>query len=45
VGSAADGRAIRAQGEGRGDAPECLGREVAQSLQQQGAGELIAENV
>ena len=42
VGSAADGRAIRAQAQGRGDAPECLGLEVAQSLQQQGAGELIA---
>ena len=42
VGSAADGRAIRAQAEGRGDAPESLGREVAQSLQQQGAGDLIA---
>src|SRR5688572_19108479 len=42
VGSATDGRAIRAQAEGRGDAPESLGREVAQSLQQQGAGELIA---
>ena len=45
VGSAADGRAIRAQGEGRGDAPECLGLEVAQSLQRQGASELIAESV
>jgi hydroxymethylbilane synthase len=42
VGSAADGRAICAQAEGRGDAPESLGREVAQSLQQQGAGDLIA---
>jgi hydroxymethylbilane synthase len=42
VGSAVDGRAIRAQAQGRGDAPECLGLEVAQSLQQQGAGELIA---
>ena len=42
VGSAMDGRAIRAQAQGRGDAPECLGLEVAQALQQQGAGELIA---
>jgi len=42
VGSAVDGRAIRAHAQGRGDAPECLGLEVAQSLQQQGAGELIA---
>ena len=42
VGSAVDGRAIRAQAQGRGDAPECLGLEVAQALQQQGAGELIA---
>ncbi|KQY54900.1 hydroxymethylbilane synthase [Lysobacter sp. Root494] len=42
VGSAADGRAIRAQAQGRGNAPEGLGLEVAQSLQQQGAGELIA---
>jgi hydroxymethylbilane synthase len=42
VGSAVDGRVIRAQAQGRGDAPECLGLEVAQALQQQGAGELIA---
>jgi hydroxymethylbilane synthase len=41
VGSVADGRAIRAQGEGRGDAPECLGLQVAQALLAQGAGELI----
>jgi len=41
VGSVADGRAIRAQGEGRGDAPECLGLEVAQALLAQGASELI----
>ena len=45
VGSAHDGRAVRAQGRGRGDAPECLGLEVAQMLQEQGAGELIAESV
>ncbi|MFC3815117.1 hydroxymethylbilane synthase [Lysobacter sp. GCM10012299] len=42
VGSAADGRVVRAQGEGRGDAPECLGLEVAQMLLAQGAGEFIA---
>ncbi|UNK48626.1 hydroxymethylbilane synthase [Lysobacter sp. S4-A87] len=42
VGSAADGRVVRAQGEGRGDAPECLGLEVAQMLLEQGAGEFIA---
>jgi len=42
VGSVADGRAIRAQGDGRGDAPEGLGLEVAQQLLAQGAGELLA---
>ncbi|HEY5805462.1 MAG TPA: hydroxymethylbilane synthase [Lysobacter sp.] len=42
VGSAADGRIVRASAEGRGDAPECLGLEVAQMLLEQGAGEFIA---
>ncbi len=42
VGSAADGRFVRAQGEGRGDAPDALGLEVAQQLLDLGAGELIA---
>jgi hydroxymethylbilane synthase len=42
VGSAADGRVVRAQAQGRGDAPECLGLEVAQMLLEQGAGEFIA---
>jgi hydroxymethylbilane synthase len=39
---AADGRQVRAHGVGRGDAPECLGLEVAQALLAQGAGEFIA---
>ncbi|MEG3789494.1 hydroxymethylbilane synthase [Lysobacter sp. CCNWLW3] len=39
---AADGRQVRAHGEGRGDAPECLGLEVAQALLAQGAGDFIA---
>ncbi|GAA5069338.1 hydroxymethylbilane synthase [Lysobacter panacisoli] len=42
VGSAADGRLVRAEGEGRGDAPDALGLDVAQKLLEQGAGELIA---
>ena len=37
----ADGRAVRAHGQGRGDAPECLGLEVAQHLLAQGARDLI----
>jgi hydroxymethylbilane synthase len=41
VGAVADGQAIRAQGEGRGDAPECLGLEVAQHLLAQGADKLL----
>ncbi|QWF16431.1 hydroxymethylbilane synthase [Lysobacter capsici] len=45
VGSASDGRAVRAHGEGRGDAPECLGIEVAQKLLAQGAGEFIADSL
>ncbi|RDZ27388.1 hydroxymethylbilane synthase [Lysobacter silvisoli] len=39
---AADGRQVRAQALGRGDAPECLGLEVAQALLAQGAGDFIA---
>jgi hydroxymethylbilane synthase len=45
VGSARDGRAVRAHGEGRGDAPECLGIEVAQALLAQGAGDFIADSL
>jgi len=45
VGSASDGRAIRAQGAGRGDAPDCLGREVAQALLEQGADALLRDAV
>ena len=41
VGSAADGRMVRAEAKGRGDAPECLGLEVADLLLAQGARELI----
>ena len=41
VGSAADGRAVRADGEGRVDAHERLGREVAEALLAQGARVLI----
>jgi hydroxymethylbilane synthase len=41
VGSVADGRAVRAHGQGRGDAPECLGLEVAQHLLALGARDLI----
>jgi hydroxymethylbilane synthase len=41
VGSASDGRLVRAEGEGRGDAPECLGLEVAEKLLAQGARGLI----
>ncbi|RNF84464.1 hydroxymethylbilane synthase [Montanilutibacter psychrotolerans] len=43
VGSASDGRAVRAHGQGRGDAPDCLGLEVAQALLAQGAAELIGD--
>lgn len=42
VGSAADGRVVRAHAQGRGDAPECLGLEVAEKLLAQGAGDFIA---
>ena len=41
VGSAADGRSVRADGEGRVDAHERLGREVAGALLAQGARALI----
>ena len=41
VGSASDGRAVRAHAMGRGDAPECLGIAVAELLLAQGARELI----
>ncbi len=45
VGSAGDGRVVRSHAAGRGDAPECLGLEVAEKLLAQGAGELIAASV
>jgi hydroxymethylbilane synthase len=41
VGSAIDGRIVRAEARGRGDAPECLGLEVADLLLAQGARGLI----
>jgi len=41
VGSAVDGRMVRAEANGRGDAPECLGLEVAELLLAQGARGLI----
>jgi hydroxymethylbilane synthase len=41
VGSAVDGRIVRAEAQGRGDAPECLGLEVADLLLAQGARGLI----
>ena len=41
VGSAGDGRIVRAEAQGRGDAPECLGLEVAEALLAQGARGLI----
>ena len=45
VGSANDGRIVRGQAQGRGDAPECLGLEVAEQLLAQGARELIGEHL
>jgi hydroxymethylbilane synthase len=45
VGSAGDGRAVRAQGAGRGDAPDCLGLEVAQELLAQGADALLRDTI
>jgi hydroxymethylbilane synthase len=41
VGSAVDGRIVRADAQGRGDAPEGLGLEVAELLLAQGARGLI----
>lgn len=41
VGSVEDGRLMRASGEGRADAPEALGMEVAQKLLDQGAGDWL----
>jgi hydroxymethylbilane synthase len=41
VGSASDGRIVRAEANGRGDAPDCLGLEVAELLLSQGARGLI----
>jgi hydroxymethylbilane synthase len=43
VGSASDGRAVRAHAEGPADAPETLGVEVAQALLAQGAGDFLAQ--
>lgn len=42
VGSASDGSAVRAGRDGSRDAPDELGRAVAEALLAQGAGELIA---
>ncbi|CAA9318681.1 MAG: Porphobilinogen deaminase [uncultured Lysobacter sp.] len=42
VGSAQDGRSVRAQAEGEASTSELLGMRVAQALLAQGAGELIA---
>jgi hydroxymethylbilane synthase len=41
VGSANDGRIVRAEARGRGDAPEALGLEVAELLLAQGARGMI----
>ena len=41
VGSAVDGRGVRAEAHGRADAPELLGIEVAGMLLAQGAREII----
>jgi hydroxymethylbilane synthase len=41
VGSAIDGSIVRAEAQGRGDAPERLGLEVAELLLAQGARALI----
>ncbi|MGV8940544.1 MAG: hydroxymethylbilane synthase [Lysobacter sp.] len=43
VGSASDGRAVRAHAEGPADSPEALGIEVAQALLAQGAGDFLAQ--
>ncbi len=42
VGSAIDGRIVRAEAEGPADDPQALGRRVAEALRVQGADELIA---
>jgi len=41
VGSAADGRAVRAEGEGAAADPESLGRRLAAELLERGAGEFL----
>jgi hydroxymethylbilane synthase len=41
VGSASDGRMVRAQAGGRADAPDALGREVAAQLLAQGAAQFL----
>ena len=41
VGDAASGRVIRAEARGSRDAPEALGREVATSLRERGADEIL----
>lgn len=43
VGSASDGRAVRAEAEGSASEPEALGREVAAQLMASGAGEFLPE--
>ena len=45
VGSANDGRSVRAEAQGRGDAPDALGLEVAELLLAQGARGLIDAHV
>lgn len=42
VGSASDGRLVRADGEGAADAPQTLGEALAAQLLAQGAGELLS---
>jgi hydroxymethylbilane synthase len=41
VGSASDGRVVRAQAEGTADAPDALGQAVAAELLALGAGEFL----
>jgi len=45
VGSVEDGRLLRADGQGRADAPEALGIDVARRLLDQGAGEWLSVHV
>ena len=45
VGAASDGRSVRAEAQGRGDAPDALGLEVAELLLAQGARGLIDAHV